>query len=190
MQHLALFVPWQLFLTEESDDINRIWDREKQALPRRLQFYVDNIQLLRKSAEDAKRDAKQWASMSGDGDATVTGIDLDDADKDQDATFQSDEASQIKRLADVLNLAIGRNEATKGSKEIGAMIQKLCQFELSFSSREDLQSKVIIDQTSTATGMQTPLQEQVKSIKSQQASVSREREDDPRDTRTAKFRHT
>src|SRR2546429_5835181 len=40
--------------------------REKQALPRRILCLVDNIQLLRRSAEDADRDAKQWAAMSGE----------------------------------------------------------------------------------------------------------------------------
>ena len=33
VQHLALFVPWELFLSETSGDINAIWKREKQVLP-------------------------------------------------------------------------------------------------------------------------------------------------------------
>jgi hypothetical protein len=59
VQHLAMFVPWELFLSEDSGDINVIWGRLKRLLSRRLSFVADNIQLLRRSAEDAKRDAKQ-----------------------------------------------------------------------------------------------------------------------------------
>ncbi|KAH6874286.1 hypothetical protein B0T10DRAFT_377892, partial [Thelonectria olida] len=58
VQHLGLFVPWECFLPESSGDINDIWTRQKAALSRRLLFILDNIQLLRRSAEDAKRDAK------------------------------------------------------------------------------------------------------------------------------------
>ncbi|KAG5746038.1 hypothetical protein H9Q72_008069 [Fusarium xylarioides] len=68
VQHLALFVPWESFLSEGAGDINAIWERQKRALSRRISFAVDNIQLLHRSAEDAKRDARQWAAQSGDGD--------------------------------------------------------------------------------------------------------------------------
>ncbi|KAM4066730.1 PIF1 protein [Hirsutella rhossiliensis] len=68
VQHLALFAPWETFLSEERGDINEIWRRARERLPPRTSCLVDNVQLLRRSAEDAKRDAKQWAASSGDGD--------------------------------------------------------------------------------------------------------------------------
>jgi hypothetical protein len=34
--------------------------------------YADNIQLLRRSAEDVKHDARQWAALSGDPDPRPT----------------------------------------------------------------------------------------------------------------------
>jgi len=58
VQHLALFVPWECFISESSGDINDIWMRKKGKLSRRLLFVLDNVQLLRRSAEDAKRDAR------------------------------------------------------------------------------------------------------------------------------------
>ncbi|KAH6874269.1 hypothetical protein B0T10DRAFT_552895 [Thelonectria olida] len=71
VQHLGLFVPWECFLSESSGDIDDIWARQKAVLSRRLLFILDNIQLLRRSAEDAKRDAKQWAASSGDDERTI-----------------------------------------------------------------------------------------------------------------------
>lgn len=63
---LALFVPWETFLSESSGDINDIWKQEKKGRHERLLFLVNNIQSLHHSAEDARRDAKQWAATSGD----------------------------------------------------------------------------------------------------------------------------
>ncbi|KAG7413173.1 ATP-dependent DNA helicase PIF1 [Fusarium oxysporum f. sp. raphani] len=62
VQHLALFVAWESFLSEGAGDINAIWEGQRRALPRRILFVVDNIQLLHRSAKDAKRDANQWAA--------------------------------------------------------------------------------------------------------------------------------
>ena len=61
MQHLALFVPWEDFLPQLDRDPNEAWRELEQGLSERIRFYVKNIQLLTQSAEDARRDAKQWA---------------------------------------------------------------------------------------------------------------------------------
>ncbi|KAH6959940.1 hypothetical protein BKA56DRAFT_561657, partial [Ilyonectria sp. MPI-CAGE-AT-0026] len=68
--HLALFVPWEDFLSEAQGDITDIWSTYEASLCRRLRFHVSNISLLSKSAEDARKDAKLWASRS-EGDDTV-----------------------------------------------------------------------------------------------------------------------
>src|SRR2546421_9099564 len=38
VQHLAIFVPWESFLSDTSGDINGIWERNKWALPERISF--------------------------------------------------------------------------------------------------------------------------------------------------------
>ncbi|KAM4055528.1 PIF1 protein [Hirsutella rhossiliensis] len=71
VQHLALFVPWGKFLSEEVGDIKDIWARARELLTPRVARLTDNVQLLRRSAEDAKRDAKQWAATSEEGELTA-----------------------------------------------------------------------------------------------------------------------
>ncbi|KAJ4175598.1 hypothetical protein NW759_017653, partial [Fusarium solani] len=66
VQHLALFVPWEKFITAASGDINEIWEHWRRQLPKRLHTIAGNIQLLKRSAEDARRDAKQWAAAGDD----------------------------------------------------------------------------------------------------------------------------
>ncbi|KAM4061310.1 ATP-dependent DNA helicase PIF1 [Hirsutella rhossiliensis] len=91
VQHLALFVPWESFLCQETGEINGIWERAREALAPRISCLVDNVQLLRRSAEDAKRDAKQWAASSGDGDPTVAHVEetgTDDAGAESTTMYQ------------------------------------------------------------------------------------------------------
>src|SRR5436305_11883060 len=116
VQHLAIFVPWEQFLLEESGDMNAIWAKQKQLLPRRLCFLVDNIQLLHRSAEDAKRDARQWASISGETDLVADRVELgrgeveerlEDLDEGPGEIYRSDDVGNALRLIDVLRSTIG-----------------------------------------------------------------------------------
>ncbi|XP_044723728.1 PIF1-like helicase domain-containing protein [Hirsutella rhossiliensis] len=132
VQHLALFVPW-----------SPSWAKE---------------QLLRRSAEDAKRDAKQWAASSGDGDPTVAHVEeggAGEAGAESAATYQPNSIGDATRLIDVVRGAVGANQVTAKSPELMAMIQQLWRV---FS------------------GAALPPQDQVKAIKSQQVSASKERE--------------
>jgi len=146
VQHLALFVPLELFLSGTSGDINTLWERQKQALPRRVSYLADNIQLLRRSAEDAKRDARQWAALSGDTDRT--------ADTDESGIAGNDEISGMMhrpdntmsaiRLIDVLRSAVGNGQVTAGSKEISGMIQQLSRFQLAtLCSTDELHAALV-----------------------------------------------
>ncbi|KAH8744187.1 hypothetical protein F5883DRAFT_655299 [Diaporthe sp. PMI_573] len=139
VQHLALFVPWESFLSETSGDVNAIWERQKQALPRRLSFLADNIQLLRRSAEDAKRDAKQWAAMSGETDAMAYATESGMADDEEGpgVGFRSDNIGNAVRLIDVFRNAVGNDQVTTGSKEISTMVQQLCRFQQGRESIHD-----------------------------------------------------
>ncbi|KAJ6436875.1 Endonuclease/exonuclease/phosphatase [Purpureocillium lavendulum] len=111
VQHLALFVPWESFLCEEAGDINSIWARARGALASRISCLVDNVQLLRRSAEDAKRDAKQWAASCGGGDPTVAYVDeggADGAGADSAARYQSNSIGDATRLIDIVRGATSR----------------------------------------------------------------------------------
>ncbi|RKK60746.1 hypothetical protein BFJ69_g17203 [Fusarium oxysporum] len=188
VQHLALFVPWESFLCEESGDINSIWARAREALAPRISCLVDNVQLLRRSAEDAKRDAKQWAATSGDGDPTAAHVEeggTDEAGAESAATYQSNSIGDATRLIDVVRGAVGTNQVTAQSPELMAMMQQLCRFQQSaLCSTAELKATVISERGvrrismpgRVFSGAALPPQDQVKAIKSQQMSASKERE--------------
>ncbi|KJZ75815.1 hypothetical protein HIM_04639 [Hirsutella minnesotensis 3608] len=135
VQHLALFVPWERFLCEERGDINDIWTRARRALSPRISCLVENVQLLRRSAEDAKRDAK--------------------------------------------------HQVTAGSAELTTMMQQLGRFQHSaLGSMAELEAAAVPERGvrrismpgRVFTGAAVPSQAEVRGIKSQQMSASRERE--------------
>ncbi|KAM4062523.1 ATP-dependent DNA helicase PIF1 [Hirsutella rhossiliensis] len=189
VQHLALFVPWEAFLGEERGDINDIWRRAREQLPPRTLCLVDNVQLLRRSAEDARRDAKQWAASGGDGDpggALGAGEEGGQHPGDHDAAsaYQSDNVGNATRLIDVVRSAAGASQITAGSRELSGMIQQLCRFQQSaLVSTAELQAAIVrerdgrhIDMPGQVfSGAAVPPQDQVKAIKSQQTCASRER---------------
>ncbi|KJZ70496.1 hypothetical protein HIM_10125 [Hirsutella minnesotensis 3608] len=84
--HLALFVPWETFLSETRGDITGIWRDYEATLCPRLRFRVANISLLRKSAEDARKDARLWASRSEGDDTVDVDFPLDECDHVEDPT--------------------------------------------------------------------------------------------------------
>ncbi|KAK7570760.1 hypothetical protein V3481_019299 [Fusarium oxysporum f. sp. vasinfectum] len=189
VQHLALFVPWESFLSEGAGDINDIWEGQRRALPRRILFVVDNIQLLHRSAEDAKRDANQWAAQSegggGDVDASVDTAGLE-CDTEPQEAYRSDGVGTATRVLDVLRQAMARTEITAGSKEIWTIAQQLSRFQQSaLRSADELHSTIVSErglttlsraERSSSEAAEMPWQEHVKSIKSQQTSASREKE--------------
>ncbi|KAK3391314.1 hypothetical protein B0H63DRAFT_390978, partial [Podospora didyma] len=176
-----MFVPWESFLSETHGDINDIWQRQKRALSRRILSYADNIQLLRRSAEDVKRDARQWAGLSGDTDPAP---DMDESAlaegrEGQETAYRSDDVGSATRLIDVLRNTIGGAQVTAGSKEISEMVRQLLRFQqATMDSSNELRAIVILERapTTSSQGAGVPDQEQLRSIKSQQRSVSRERE--------------
>ncbi|XP_044720174.1 PIF1-like helicase domain-containing protein [Hirsutella rhossiliensis] len=160
VQHLALFVPWESFLGEGTGEINSIWARARDAMAPRISCLVDNVQLLRRSAEDAKRDAKQWAASSGDGDPTVAHVEeggAGEAGAESAATYQPNSIGDATRLIDV----------------------QLCRFQQSaLRSTAELEATALIERGERRlsmpgrvfSGAALPPQDQVKAIKSQQRS--------------------
>ena len=123
VQHLALFVFWNLSLSETSGGINTIWEREKQS--------TTSSCCVVRSAEDAKRDAKQWAAKSEETDFLREDVELDVVEGDQEARieYRSDIFGNATRLIDVFRQAIGVNQITAGSKEISTFAQMLYDFQ-------------------------------------------------------------
>lgn len=172
-----------MFLSETSDDITAIWERKKQALPGRILCVVDNIQLLRRSAEDANRDAKQWAAMSGEIDSMRDAA--EEGDEESRTVYRSDDIGNAIRLIDVLRSTVGTTQITAGSKEILDIVQKLCRFQTTaLSSTDDLRAMIVPEsggRTFSILGRpfsetELPGQDHLKSIRLQQRSLSRERE--------------
>ena len=115
-------------MSDTSGDINAIWERERQALPWRILSHVDNIQLLHRSAEDAKQDAKQWAAISRETDHTREAVESGEVDDNEESTqsrkktYRSDNISNVTHLMDVLRSSIASQQITAGSNEISAMV--------------------------------------------------------------------
>jgi len=181
-----MFVPWEHFLSDTSGDINSIWEKQKRLLPLRLAVIIGNIQLLRQSAEDAKRDARQWAAQSGEADSMADATDLvtgeDEGDESSGMMYRPDDIGNATRLIDVLRNTMGSNQTTVGSKDVKLIVQQLCEFQqIGLCSSEHLLATIIREQGTrkmegTYAGAEVPKQAKVKSIKSQQASASRARE--------------
>ncbi|PVH90605.1 hypothetical protein DM02DRAFT_607276, partial [Periconia macrospinosa] len=180
VQHLAMFVPWEQFLPDSSGDVNAIWEKQKQLLPRRLVAVTENIQLLQRSAEDAKRDARQWAAQSGEADRTVDAADIlageGEGDECSWRLYRPDKIGSTTRLIDVLRSAIGTNQITAGSNDVRLMIQQLCDFQqVASCSSEDMlaivdcerENRTIRTLDGTLVDGHVPEQVKVKSIKSQ-----------------------
>ena len=92
---LGFFVPWErltsLFRTYDEpkrDAFSSVWNAVKPTLPRHLQHYADNFELLRKSKEDLKIDIALRASELAPTDA-LDDVDpvVFDPDTDEDEAF-------------------------------------------------------------------------------------------------------
>ncbi|KAJ6437985.1 hypothetical protein O9K51_09407 [Purpureocillium lavendulum] len=187
VQHLSLFVPWESFLDEEDGDSNDIWARARETLPPRISCLVGNVQLLRRSAEDAKRDAKQWASSSGGGEhagAHAEEAGAGQADEEATPMYQADNVGISTRLIDVVRSAAGANQITAGSRELTGLMQHLCRFQQSaLPPAADIQSTLTTEPRERRIDMPgrvfygavVPPQDQLKAIKSQQVGASKER---------------
>jgi hypothetical protein len=96
---------------------------------------------------------------------------------------RSDGVGNVMRLIDVLRSTMGVDQITAGSKEVALMVQHLSRFQQAviwddFSATIVIEGSVRTVNTSMSLcpGANIPGQDKVKSIKSQQASLSRERE--------------
>ncbi|XP_044718875.1 PIF1 protein [Hirsutella rhossiliensis] len=115
--HLALFVPWENFISESLGDITDIWTTHRAGLCPRLRFYVSNICLLRKSAEDARKDAKLWASRSEGDDTIDVEYPLDDGRYEEEPPAMAHRQA-YRALLQILRNAVQDTDATKDSPSL------------------------------------------------------------------------
>ena len=62
--NLTLFISWNQFFSISNSSIPSLWRQCQESLSGRLWMYSSNLDLLYKSAEDAKADAKLWQSWT------------------------------------------------------------------------------------------------------------------------------
>ncbi|KAG7403673.1 hypothetical protein Forpe1208_v016246 [Fusarium oxysporum f. sp. rapae] len=131
--------------TEEDDSYyRRIWETQKTCLSKRMTRLADNTQLLRRSAEDVARDARQWAALSGEGDPTAdaVGSGSTEGHEAQGVEHQPGGVGLATRLIDVLRNAMTRKEITAGSKEISSMVEQMHRFQATaLDSTDDLRAR-------------------------------------------------
>ncbi|XP_044717365.1 PIF1-like helicase domain-containing protein [Hirsutella rhossiliensis] len=170
VQHLALFAPWETFLSEERGDINEIWRRARERLPPRTSCLVDN---RRPATGIRPAHLAIGGGWGGPG----------EADREAGSAYQSDNVGNATRLIDVVRSATGANQITAGSRELSGMMQQLSRFQQSaLASTAELRATVVTERGGAhqharagVLGAAVPPQDQVKAIKSQQTCASRER---------------
>jgi hypothetical protein len=109
VQHLGLFIPWERFLDNDTDDLNDVWSLQKENLEDRLLFHVENCSLIRRSAEDARVDAEAWADKCAQADHVANDYQRPD-DEDEVEGIPASEAEQLVILHNVLQTET-KNEA-------------------------------------------------------------------------------
>lgn len=139
------------------------------------------LALLQRSAEDARRDAKQWAAQSGEADPTADATDFvtaegEEGDESLWGLYRPDNIGNATRLIDVLRSTMGTNQITTGSSEVRLIVQKLCEFgQVALGSPEDLLATVVRERATRTiktlgrvpADADVPGQDKVKSINSQ-----------------------
>lgn len=182
VQHLALFVPWEKFTTVASGDINEIWEHWRRQLPKRLQAIAGNVQLLKRSAEDARRDAKQWAAAGDDAvldDIDAMGYDLQDPTGPVKA-YRPDKVGQLGRLIETVRGATAPNQVTAGSEHLLQMLDQLREAQADIPDfADDVETVASAEnpaqyQPTMVAKSELPTQRQLRGIKSKQDQADKE----------------
>ncbi|KAL0932537.1 DNA repair and recombination protein [Colletotrichum truncatum] len=152
-----------------SPDPGDIWERLYTDMPGRVKAVVNNIQLLHKSAEDAKKDAKLWASRS-EGDEGYE-FDVPEEGLDLSEEWHPDRIDLRHTFHDVVFSLQDGPGVTNGSPGIKELLQTLDN--AGFSSIDD-DSR--IQSTNSQLHIQTTLPKQhLKITKAAQERLHKER---------------
>ena len=131
---LGLFVPWEDFLGIDDlqgdrhqdtslPTVNSIWLQQLETLPQRIKGIYCNIKLLRKSAEDAKKDAQLWANR-GEGDQGEQFEDVEDH-LPTGTTWRPGQTETRLSFHEVLSNMHDRDPMTQGSTQLKTLLEKL-----------------------------------------------------------------
>ncbi|KAH6955959.1 PIF1-like helicase-domain-containing protein [Ilyonectria sp. MPI-CAGE-AT-0026] len=123
--HLALFVPWDDFLSKTHGDITDIWTNHAAALPPRLRSHASHISLLRRSAEDARKDAKLWASRSEGDDTVDVEFPLDEGDYREEPATTAEHQQNYAALLQAIHNAVRNSESTRDSPVLQDLVRDL-----------------------------------------------------------------
>ncbi|KAM4067349.1 PIF1-like helicase [Hirsutella rhossiliensis] len=137
---------------------------------------VDNVQLLRRSAEDAKRDAKQWAATAEEDRSTAPQAEDEGraTGSGGEGAYRGGGAGDTARLIDVVRNAAAAGQVTAQSTELLGMTQQLCRFQQpGLESAAELAATVVaedgpvrrVNLPGSALGAALPRQEEVRAIK-------------------------
>ncbi|KAM4055461.1 PIF1-like helicase [Hirsutella rhossiliensis] len=157
VQHLALFVPWEAFVCEETGDINDIWARGGRR--------------WRRGSRGSR--TTQWAATTEEGEPAAAARANEGAEEAAEGggqVYRAGGAGDAARLIDVVRNAAGAGQVTARSAELLAMTQQLCRFQQSaLSSAAELDATVVAGEAgprrvilagSTLSGAALPRQEQ------------------------------
>jgi hypothetical protein len=86
-----------------------------QKLCRRLRFHVSNISLLRKLAEDARKDARLWASRPERADTVDADFPLDEGDDGEERATIAEHDQNFAAVLHTLQNAVRDFDDTRGS---------------------------------------------------------------------------
>jgi len=131
---LALFVPWEQFMAIDklqgyahSDSglasVITVWLQHLQHLPDRIKAIYANVKLLRKSAEDAKKDALLWANRN-EGDEG-RGFDEPEEGLPVGSTWRPGEMEMRFTLHDLLANKQDGGSIIQASQSLSSLIDKL-----------------------------------------------------------------
>lgn len=164
---LGLFVPWHQFLELDSVDPNDVYREFTAVLPARVKQLIENVKLLHKSAEDAKKDASLWASRS-EGDE---GVEFDKHDESVPAGghWCPDPGDQRNSLYDVVSDLVHNQGVTFESPHLKNLLQGL---EGSHPRDSDEEGRTMARQTTNNISMPRA---QIKSVKAAQDRLHKQR---------------
>lgn len=114
IHHLGMFVPWQHFAGETDLSPSEVWETKHENLEERLKTYAANIQHLRRSAEDARVDAKAWAEKCLGADKLPA---VNVADEPDDPELTTSAAEQAVLLGRVLSIEAKQSQGLKSLSE-------------------------------------------------------------------------
>lgn len=115
IHHLGLFVPWHSFTEETELSPAELWERMYTVLEERLKMYATNIQHLRRSAEDARVDAKAWAEKCAGADCLPN---VEEEDTPDDPKLVASAAEQAVLLGQILSEQVSKDNKLRSLSEL------------------------------------------------------------------------